>query len=60
MNESNSMKAIDKRNLLEQTKFRLSEMIEIESYFHQEIYQRISCNKKLNKYVTTFHYIDKI
>ena len=60
MNESNSIKAIDKTNLSEQTKFRLSEIIGIENYFHQEINQRKSCSKKLNKYVTTFDYIDKI
>ena len=60
MNESNSIKAIDKTNLSEQTKFRLSEIIGIENYFHQEINQRKSCSKKLNKYATTFDYIDKI
>ena len=60
MNESNSIKAIGKTNLSEQTKFRLSEIIRIENYFHQEINQRKSCSRKLNKYVTTFDYIDKI
>ena len=60
MNESNSIKAIGKTNLSEQTKFRLSEIIRIENYFHQEINQRKSCSKKLNKYVTAFDYIDKI
>ena len=60
MNESNSIKAIGKSNLSEQTKFRLSEIIGIENYFHEEINQRKSCSKKLNKYVTTFDYIDKI
>ena len=59
MNESNSIKAIDKTNLSEQTKFRLSEIIGIENYFHQEINQRKSCCKKLNKHVTAFDYIDK-
>ena len=54
MNESNFIKSVDKTNLSEQTKFRLSEIIGIENYFHQEINQRKSCNKKLNKYVTTF------
>ena len=48
MNESNSIKAIDKTNLSEQTKFRLSEIIGIENYFYQEINQRKSCSKKLN------------
>ena len=60
MNESNSIKAIDKTNLSEQTKFRLSEIIGIENYFHQKISHRKSCSKKLNKYITTFDYIDKI
>ena len=60
MNESNSIKEIDKTNLSEQTKFRLSEIIRIENYFHQEINQRKSCSKKLNKYVMAFSYIDTI
>ena len=40
--------AIDKIKLLEQTKFRLSEIIGIENYFHQEINQRKSCSKKIS------------
>ena len=59
MNENNSIEAIDKSNLTEQTKFRLSEIIGIENYFYQEINQRKSYSKKLSKYVTTFDYIDK-
>ena len=58
--ECNSLETIDKTVLSEQTKFRLSEIIGIENYFYQEINQRKSCSKKLNKYVTTFDYIDKI
>ena len=54
------MNEINKTNLSEQTKFRLSEIIGIENYFHQEINQRKSCSKKLSKYVTAFDYIDKI
>ena len=54
------MDEINKTNLSEQTKFRLNEIIEIENYFHQEINQRKSRSKKLNKYVTAFDYIDKI
>ena len=60
MNGSNSIEAIDKINLSEQTKFQLSEIIGIENYFHQEINQRKPCGKKLNEYVTTFDYIGKI
>ena len=60
MNESNSIEAIDKTVLSEQTKFRLSEIIGIENYFYQEINQRKSCSKKLNKQVTIFDYIDKL
>ena len=54
------MNEINKINLSEQTKFRLSKVIGIENYFHQEINQRKSCSKKLSKYVTAFDYIDKI
>ena len=54
------MNEINKINLSEQTKFRLSEIIGIENYFHQEINQRKSCIKKLDKYVTAFDYIDNI
>ena len=59
MDECNSSE-IDKRNLTDQKKIRLDKITEIENYFHQEINQRKSCSKKLNKYVTTFDYIDKI
>ena len=54
------MDEINKTNLSEQTKFRLSEIIRIENYFHQEINQRKSCSKKLSKYVAAFDYIDKV
>ena len=60
MNESNSTEAIDKTNLPEQATFRQSEIIGMENYFHQKINQRKSCSKKLNKFFTTFDYIDKI
>ena len=60
MNESNSVKAIDKTKLSERTKFRLIKIIETENCFHQEINLRKSSSKKLNKYVTTFDYVDKI
>ena len=60
MNENNSIEAIDKSNLTEQTKFRLNEIIGIENYFYQEINQRKSYSKKLRKYITTFDYIDNI
>ena len=32
----------------------------IEDYFHQEINQRKSCSNNLSKYVTIFHYIEKL
>ena len=54
------LKQLTKKLLSEQTKFRLSEVIGIKNYFYQEINQRKSYSKKLNKYVTTFDYIDKI
>ena len=54
------MNKINKLNLSEQTKLRLSGINGIENYFHQETHQRKSCSKKLNQYVTTFDFIDKI
>ena len=54
------MNEINKINLLEQTKFRLSDIIGIESYFDQDINQRKLFNKKLSKYVTAFNDIVKI
>ena len=58
--KSNSIGAIDKTNLSEQTKFRLDEISKIENYFIEEINQRKLCSQKLNEYVATFDYIDKI
>ena len=59
MNKSNSIEAIDKTDLSEQTKFRLDEINKIENYFIEEINQRKSCSRKLNKYVALFDYIDQ-
>ena len=59
MNKSNSIGAIDRTDLSEQTKFRLDEISKIENYFIEEINQRKSCSQKLNKHVTIFDYIDK-
>ena len=60
MNKSNSIGAIDKTDLSEQTKFRLDEISKIENYFIEEINQRKSCSKKLSKYAAAFDYIDKV
>ena len=59
MNESNSIEAIDKTNLTNQTKFRLDEINKIENYFMEEINQSKSCSKKLSKCVAIFDYIDQ-
>ena len=59
INKCNSIEAIDKTNLSEQTKFRLDEISKIENYFIEEINQRKSCSKKLSKYVAVFDYIDQ-
>ena len=58
--ENNSLETIDKTVLSEEKKFRLNEISKIENYFIKEVNQRKSCSQKLNKYVTTFDYIDKI
>ena len=60
INEGNFIKAIDKTDLSEQTKFWLDEVSKIENYFIEEINQRKSCGKKLSKSVAAFDYIDKI
>ena len=60
MNKSNSIEEIDKTDLSEQTKFWLYEISKIENYFIEEINQRKSCSKNLNKYIAAFDYIDKI
>ena len=49
-----------KQIYLNKQNFKLSEIIGIENYFHQEINQRKLCSKKINKYVTAFNYIEKI
>ena len=50
MNEYNSIE-IDKRNLTDETKFRLNEITKNENYFNAEINQRKSCSKKLSMLV---------
>ena len=60
MNKSDAIELIDTTNLTEQTKIRLNKITEIENYFYQEINQWKVCSKKLSKYVTAFHYIDKV
>ena len=60
MNKSNSIGAIDKTDLSEQTKSLLDEISKIQNYFIEEINQRKPSSQKLNKYVVTFDYIDKI
>ena len=54
------MDEIGKTKLLDHTKFTLDKIKKIETYFYKEINQRNLCCKKVNKYVTTFNYIDKI
>ena len=45
--ECNSLEAIDKTNLSEQTKFQLDDISKTENYFIKEINQRKSCSKKI-------------
>ena len=54
------MHEIDKAKLSDQTKLKLYEIKNIENYFNNEMNERKSYSKKLNKYVTIFDYIDKI
>ena len=48
MNKCNSIEAIDKVNLSEQTKFQLDGISKIENYFIEEINQRKLWSKKLS------------
>ena len=57
---NNYIEAISKLNLSKQTKIHLGEITGIENYFYQEINERKSYIKKLNKYITIFEDIDKI
>ena len=59
MNKSNSIRAIEKKDLSEQTKFWLDEISKVENYFVKEINQTKSRSQKLSKYVTIFDYISK-
>ena len=48
MDKRNSIRANEKTDLTEQTKFRLDEISKIENYFIEVINQRKSCSQKLN------------
>ena len=54
------MNEINKTNLSEQTKYRLSGIMRIKNHFDSEIDQNKLCIKKLSKYVAALDYIDKI
>ena len=54
------MDEIDKTDMSEQTKLRLNEISKIQDYFNSEINKKISCCKKLSKYVAAFDYVDKV
>ena len=50
-------------NIIESTninKYRLDEINKIRDYFNNEIKERIDIIKKLNKYIVSFDYLDKI
>ena len=50
-------------NIIELTnvnKYRLDEINKIRDYFNNEIKERIDIIKKLNKYIVSFDYLDKL
>ena len=50
-------------NIIELTnvnKYRLDEINKIRDYFNNEVKERKDIIKKLNKYIVSFHYADKI
>ena len=60
MNECNSFEAVNTFfSLSDQTRFRLNEIIKIESYLSSEIQERKIMSKKLSKHVAVFNYFDK-
>ena len=54
------MHEIDQTKLTYQTKFRLYEIKKIDNCFINDINQQKAYSKNLSRYVTIFHYIDKI
>ena len=57
------IKRIFKNNIIELTdvnKFRLDEINKIRDYFNNEIKERKDIIKKVNKYLVSFDYLDKI
>ena len=54
-NESTEYNSIDKSKLNNQ-QFRLNKISEIQGYFITEIKERKLMSKKLNKYISFFHY----
>ena len=54
------LKQIDRTNLTDQTKFRLSEISKIEKYFNSTIEKIKLSSNTLSIYVAAFYYIDKI
>ena len=47
-------------SLNDATLIRLNKINKIEEFFATEIKERETKNKRLNKYISAFHYIDKI
>ena len=47
-------------NLTEVDKYRLNEINKIKEYFNKEINERKDIINKLNKYIVSFDYLDKI
>ena len=53
----NNLNVIELTNV---NKYRLDEINKIRDYFNNEIKERKDINKKLNKYIVSFDYLDKI
>ena len=53
----NSLNVIELRDV---SKYRLDEINKIRDYFNNEIKERKDIIKKLNKYLVSFDYLDKI
>ena len=64
MVESNSIESIEHKSIdtsnLNNQQFRLNKISKIEDYFIAEIKERELMSKKLSKYISFFHYFDKV
>ena len=55
-----STRSLEKIKLEDQSNYRLSEISKIKDYFNEEIQYQQFLTSKLSKYLTAFHYSNKM